>query len=339
MTWTIYTDGAWGHLGAGASTIIHAPSGLRTKYADRLEFQATNNVAEYEGLILGLNKAKALGAKNLIIRTDSQIIAGQVEKEYTTREPELRKYLEVVRALEKGFQGFTLKHIPRAENADVDELVKAAANNLPLPAETFYHVLRTPATKEMMKAFQEVLLTEFVDWKQPIIDSLNNAHHLDDEASAARMVARARSYTIVRGQLYKKGVVQPLLKCISQDKGKELLLEIHAGSCGSHIGLRALSAKAIRHGFYWPTLVRDAEQITKTCEACQNFSPLQARPSTEIQLILLIWPLQRWGMELIGPLPLCKGNRFIVVAIEYFIRWIEAKPLASITSNAVKKFF
>jgi ribonuclease HI len=215
MAWTIYTDGAWGHLGVGASAIIHALSGLRTKYAARLEFQATNNVAEYEGLILGLNKAKALGAKNLIIKTDSMVIAGQVEKEYTTRETELRKYLKVVRALERRFQGFTLKHIPRAENADADELVKAAANNLPLPPDTFYQVLHTPATKGTTKAFQEVLLTEFEDWRQPIIDSLNNVHHLDDEPSAARMTARARSYTIIGGQLYKKGVVQPLLKCLS----------------------------------------------------------------------------------------------------------------------------
>jgi ribonuclease HI len=59
----MYTDGAWGHLSAGASAIIHAPSGLRTKYAARLEFQGTNNTAKYEGLILGLNKAKALGQK------------------------------------------------------------------------------------------------------------------------------------------------------------------------------------------------------------------------------------------------------------------------------------
>jgi ribonuclease HI len=222
MAWTIYTNGAWGHLGVGTSAIIHAPSGLRTKYAARLEFQATNNVAEYEGLILGLNKAKALGAKNLIIKTDSMVIAKQVEKEYTARELELRKYLEVVRALERRFHVFTLKHIPREENVDADELVKAAANNLPLPADTFYQVLHTLAIKGMMKAFQEVLLTEFEDWRQPIIDSLNNVHHLDDEASVARMAAKARSHTIIEGQLYKKGVVQPLLKCTSQDEGKEL---------------------------------------------------------------------------------------------------------------------
>ena len=58
------------------------PSGLCTKYAARLEFKATNNIAEYEGLILGLNKAKALGAKTLLAKIDSQVITGQVEKEY-----------------------------------------------------------------------------------------------------------------------------------------------------------------------------------------------------------------------------------------------------------------
>ena len=100
---TLYTDGAWGHLGAGASVVLIAPSGLRTKYAARLEFKITNNIAEYEGLILGLNKAKALGAKTVLAKINSQVMAGQVEKEYVTREPELAKYLAIVRALERKF--------------------------------------------------------------------------------------------------------------------------------------------------------------------------------------------------------------------------------------------
>ena len=52
------------------------------KYATRLEFNATNNIAEYEGLILGLNKAKALGPKMVLVKTKSQVVAGQVKKEY-----------------------------------------------------------------------------------------------------------------------------------------------------------------------------------------------------------------------------------------------------------------
>jgi len=92
------------------------------------------------------------------------------------------------------------------------------------------------------------------------------------------MAARAKSYTLIDGILYTKGVVQPLLKCIAQSKGKEFLQEIQSGICGSHIGPRALSAKAIRYGFYWPTHTKDVEQIVKTCEACQSTSPHQSRP-------------------------------------------------------------
>ena len=93
----------------------------------------------------------------------------------------------------------------------------------------------------------------------------------EDEAKAARTQARARNYTIINGVLYKKGVVQPLLKCISQSEGIELLQEIHSGICGSHIGSRALSA----------THIQDAEQTVRTCQACQTFSPSQSKPSSE----------------------------------------------------------
>ena len=140
-----------------------APSGLHTKYAARLEFKATNNIAEYEGLVLGLNKAKTLRTKTLLAKIDSQVIAGQVKKEYMAQKPELVKYLATVRALERRFQGFTLQYIPRAENAKEDELAKAAANNLPIPNGSFYQVLQAPATQVTMKAFKIVLVTESED--------------------------------------------------------------------------------------------------------------------------------------------------------------------------------
>jgi ribonuclease HI len=90
-------------VGVGASAVLIAPSGLHTKYAARLEFKATNNIAEYEGLILGLNKAKALGAKIVLAKTDSQVVAGQVEKEYVIIELELARYLAIVRGLKRRF--------------------------------------------------------------------------------------------------------------------------------------------------------------------------------------------------------------------------------------------
>jgi ribonuclease HI len=73
-----------------------------------------------------LRKLRALGVRRCIVRSDSQVIVRHVKKEFTTKEPELIKYLAAVRRLEKHFVGFTFHHIPRSENAEIDELAKAA---------------------------------------------------------------------------------------------------------------------------------------------------------------------------------------------------------------------
>jgi hypothetical protein len=153
-----------------------------------------------------------------------------------------------------------------------------------------------------------VLLTECEDWRQAITDALHNIFNPEDEANAARMVARARNYTLIDETLYKKGVVQPLLKCISQSEGKELLQEIHSGICGLHIGPRALLAKAIKQGFYWPTHIKDVGQIVKTCEACQNFSPHQSKPSAENTVHPTNLSTAKMGYGLVGPLPPSQGG-------------------------------
>jgi hypothetical protein len=62
---------------------------------------------------------------------------------------------------------------------------------------------------------------------------------------------RARGYVVVNGELYKLGVTEPWLRCITSEKGLELLKEIHSGFCGAHIGSRALADKAIKQGFYY----------------------------------------------------------------------------------------
>jgi ribonuclease HI/probable phosphoglycerate mutase len=105
------------------------------KYGARLEFQCTNNIAEYEAVLLGLHKAKAMGIQRLVIKIDSQIVAGHIEKDYKARDPELAKYLQFLRDQEKHFKGFTVKNISRNDNSDADKLAKAAAQNSSLPQD------------------------------------------------------------------------------------------------------------------------------------------------------------------------------------------------------------
>jgi hypothetical protein len=116
--------------------------------------------------------------------------------------------------------------------------------------------------------------------------------------------------------------------------------EIHTGLYGAHIGSRPLLGKVFRLGFYLPKAASDAADLVQKCESCQKCARDQKQPSSLTQLIQPTWPLQRWGLDLLGPLPLAQGNlKYVVVAVEYFSKWIEAKPLATITSAMVQKFF
>jgi hypothetical protein len=119
-----------------------------------------------------------------------------------------------------------------------------------------------------------------------------------------------------------------------------MMKEIHSGICGDHIGSMPLLGKVFRQGFYWPKAASDAADLVQKCENCQKCARDHKQPSSLTQLIHPTWSLQRWGLDLLGSLPPAQGNlRYVVVVVEYFSKWIEAKPLATITLAIVQKFF
>jgi ribonuclease HI len=113
--WTVFYDGSCGTFGAGATAVLVAPSKVRTCYTVKLDFSCTNNITEYEALLLGLWKLKAMGIRRAILKTDSQVISGHVDKSSKARDPKLEKYLDAVRRLEASFKGFSVKNIPRGK--------------------------------------------------------------------------------------------------------------------------------------------------------------------------------------------------------------------------------
>jgi hypothetical protein len=95
------------------------------------------------------------------------------------------------------------------------------------------------------------------DWRTEIISFLQGNCLSDDEVYNKRMEAITRPYVIIEGELYKHGT-----------EGIELMKEIHAGLCGSHIGSRPLLGKVFRQGFYWPKAASDATDLVQKCENC-----------------------------------------------------------------------
>jgi hypothetical protein len=86
-------------------------------------------------------------------------------------------------------------------------------------------------------------------------------------------------------------------------------------------------------------VIYDAAKLVSTCQACQKFSHKTKAPAQPVQLIAPSWPLQRWGIDIVGKLTLAQDNyTFAVLTVEYFIKWIEAKPLTNVRSASIKKF-
>ena len=139
--------------------------------------------------------------------------------------------------------------------------------------------------------------------------------------------------------LYKRGFTFPLLRCLTSEEGEYVLREIHEGVCENHSGSRNLAAKALRQDYYWPTMKNDARELVRRCQKCQFFSKIPRRAPEDLNNLVSPWPFAQWGIDLIGPLPMGKGQvKYAVVAVDYFTKWAEAEPLATITEKRVTDF-
>jgi ribonuclease HI len=170
--WTVFLDGSWGTFGAGAAAVLVAPSKVRTCYAARLDFCCTNNIAEYEALLLGLRKLKEMGIRRVVLKTDSQVIAGHVDKSSKARDLKLEKYLDTVRRMEASFEGFFVKNIPCGENEHADLLAKSAAQGLPLPSEVFFETIKAPSVELLESEVLAISPVHSEDWRTEIISFL-----------------------------------------------------------------------------------------------------------------------------------------------------------------------
>ncbi|GJV42365.1 reverse transcriptase domain-containing protein [Tanacetum coccineum] len=115
--------------------------------------------------------------------------------------------------------------------------------------------------------------------------------------------------------------------------------EIHEGSYSMHSCPRSMVAKALISGYYWPTMHKDARNIIQKCEDCQVHCLVPKNPQQKLTPITSPWPFYKWGIDISRSFPAAQGKvKFLIVAIDYFTKWIEAKPVATITGNQIKKF-
>ena len=224
-------------------------------------------------------------------------------------------YLRKVRDLLKTFMLVQVKHVPRAENSRVEALAKlATASQEDLSSSTPIEYLAE--TSIDLCDVQVAQIRSDPNWMNPIWDYIIYGRLPDDPKEATKIRTRSARFTNHKGSMYKRGFFTPIFNCIAGKDTKYVLREVHEGICGNHIGACALAGKVLRQGYYWPTIVKDATDLVKKCRICQEHAKISRLPSEPLTSITIPWPLQQWGLDILRPLPLGKGQcKLIIVAV------------------------
>ena len=174
------------------------------------------------------------------------------------------------------------------------------------------------------------------DWRVEIADYLRNS----SQKVTRKLRYKSAKYVLLDDQLYYKTVDRVLLKCLNQEEAMVLMGEVHEGICGAHQSAYKMTWIIRRTGYFWPTILEDYFEYYKGCQDCQCFGNVQKSPASAMNPIIKPWPFRGWGIDLIGQIfpPSSKGHKFILVATDYFTKWVEAIPLKTVTSKNMINF-
>uniref|UniRef100_A0A2N9I3J5 Uncharacterized protein n=1 Tax=Fagus sylvatica TaxID=28930 RepID=A0A2N9I3J5_FAGSY len=309
-----FTPAEMGPMGSGLGVVLTTPQGQMMELAIRLGFPASNNVAEYEALLHGLQCAITLQADPLTVYCDSQLVVNQISGDYAAKDEKMKIYLAEAKKLLEKFKHVQVEHIGRDLNGHADALAGLASAVAPeLRRIISVGVQSLPSVGG--DTINEVCsVDQSPSWMSPIL-----AYLKDDilpanrkEADCIRRLA-PRYWVSKEGNLYRRSFTGPYLRCVHPDTVQNLLWEIHEG--------------------------KDAAQYVKKCDKCQRFAPSIHQPAASLNPIASPWPFSQWGLDIVGPLPRAPGNRqWLIVATDYFTKWVEAEPLVHITDADSKRF-
>lgn len=147
-------------------------------------------------------------------------------------------------------------------------------------------------------------------------------------------------FIISRGVLYKKSPSHVLLRCLDEKQVVEIIMEVHNGVYGPHTNGHMLAKKIIRMGYYWSTMESECCKHVQRCHLCQIFTSKINAPLVELHNVTTPWPFSMWGIDVVGLIPrkASNGHQYIIVAIDYFTKWVESTSLAHVTMKNIARF-
>jgi ribonuclease HI len=316
--WAMYFDGSVCGDGCGIGVLLVSPRGATYSFSIRLPITCTNNLAEYEAVRKGMELLLEAGAEAVEIFGDSKLVISQLTEEYRCESELLFPMWAQCQELIAQFRYINFYWIPRARNAEANDLAQLASG---YKADGSIH---------------QACFLDQGDWRADIFN------YLKDSARGApkRIRYKAMKYVLIGDDMFYRTLEGLLLKCLGPVESNRLLHEVHEGTCGTHQSAHKMKWLIRRSGYYWPTMLEDCFKYYKGCQACQRFGKIQIVPASVMNPIIKPWPFRGWGMDMIGKInpPSSKGHQFILAITDYFTKWVEAVPMKSVTSRDVIQF-
>ncbi|WKA03771.1 hypothetical protein VitviT2T_021860 [Vitis vinifera] len=303
--WRMYFDGAANHSGYGIGVLLisphgdHIPRSIRLAFSDR--HPTTNNIVEYEACILGLETALELGIRQREVFGDSN----------------LNQFADALATL-------------------------ASMINIPADATVRHLLIESRSAPAYCCLIDDAEPDDGLPWYHDIyrflrLDMYPKATTAKDRRALRQLAAR---FVICGETLYRRSADGMLLLCLDRASTDRVMREVHAGVCGPHMGGHTLARKIMRTSYFWLTMETDCCQFVQRCPECQIHGDLIHVPPSELYALTSPWPFSVWGIDIIGKISpkSSSGYEFILVAIDYFTKWVEAALYARLTSAGVASF-
>ncbi|XP_024197604.1 uncharacterized protein LOC112200825 [Rosa chinensis] len=310
--WLLYFDGSSTSDLAGAGIVIESPTGQKHQYAFKLDFNCTNNQAEYEALIIGLEVLEELGATIVKVFGDSLLVINQMLQVFRCSNLSLATCYAAAQQLISCFHDVEFHHLLRELNREANEMAQIASG-VCIPEGQTTKVITIerkslPSLAERgMSADVFELDVPLGDWRFYIIQHLLMK---TDGGGSQKIKMLSSKFTIKNGELLRKSPDDDLLlRCLGSEDAQLIMAEVYKGICGAHqAGIKMRSIKRF--------------------------------PSFPMNPIVKPWPFRGWAMDIIGQIspPSSKQHKWILVATDYFTKWVEAVPFTSTSSAEVIRF-
>ncbi|XP_060200582.1 uncharacterized protein LOC132628835 [Lycium barbarum] len=342
--WKIYFDGAAHCEGAGAGIVFVPSLGEVLPYFFTLTQHCSNNVAEYQALILGLEMAVNMKQLQLQNLGDSKLVINQVLGSYEVKKLELLPYRNYPQKLIGWLGEVTIQHVPRKENKKADALAALASalvspNQMQVVVCQRWVVLPPNECKEEVEHAITTLEVEIEDWRQPIIDYLCYRILPENLRRKIEIQQRAPRFLYYKNTLYRRSFDGVLLRCLGADESVQAMQEAHSGVRGAHQSGTKLHFHIKRMGYYWQTMVKDCLDYARRCKAFQFHANFIHQPPEVLHPTVASWPFEAWGLDVVGPLPKSSGGHlYILAATDYFSKWAEVVSLKEVKRENVENF-